>query len=633
MAKAPDDDSWLERIRCPRYFDFEEALTVPCPSGGETNPPLRDSVYESDDETRTFFHTLETDSSLHRTPHPQENSPPRQELRNVRPIYRHRPSTSFQEYLQTFTESGTSPPCDTGRENLPPSQDAVPCAPSKAPVTPRRNGQGKSSRISSRKATTSGGVVTNLVSEYKSPPTSQLAKADPSTPLRHQAHISEETTRKSVPNESALLRRRRPPERVTPPISSGASKSTSGGFGRNKSRKAIARSEEAEGLQGQISQTGKCAPHTTFSPKKVERSSPVEKENVNQENKAANLLHIDPEILRMMEEHNRRIQKKKALSEGNDDDQGLTQSKNCTINNRAHDQNGARHGRGITVRNRRTAIDLEALPPCDKLRESRIQEPAKTSLKKGRPEQSQDQRRSEQHGSQQDLESNRQNRTNTNSLHVPPLLPSGANSTALKNKSENSKDDDACLDELLRSENERVLQDRKKRLPERRRALQVDKTVALNSLEGQGAEQDPQRTQAKVEFTSVKQISRSRVAAHLEKDKKGEARQRNPGKGDKERDISLGSKPRKRGLKGLRERSKTGPSPSVSSGLSKGPSNAQITRPTASTRFRQPYTDRIKAMERKKRLERRLEEDLQELLSQHNSRVQGNRKTCSANDR
>lgn len=84
------------------YYDFEAAVAYPC-TAGQNNPPLRESVYDSDDETKGFFLSLEENPSLHPTLHRRSISPERDALRSLgRPVYRHRPKTTFAEYLAEF---------------------------------------------------------------------------------------------------------------------------------------------------------------------------------------------------------------------------------------------------------------------------------------------------------------------------------------------------------------------------------------------------------------------------------------------------------------------------------------------------------------------------------------------------
>lgn len=94
------DDSWFGAIDCPSFFDFSAALQFPCHTESLKNPPLHDYIYESDEESRRFFR-LAAESSA--SPRPK---PAQQRVLDPshygEPIYRHRPDTSFDEYVREY---------------------------------------------------------------------------------------------------------------------------------------------------------------------------------------------------------------------------------------------------------------------------------------------------------------------------------------------------------------------------------------------------------------------------------------------------------------------------------------------------------------------------------------------------
>lgn len=200
--------------------------------------------------------------------------------------------------------------------------------------------------------------------------------------------------------------------------------------------------------------------------------------------------------------------------------------------------------------------------------------------------------------------------------------------TAFGNETKNSEP--LSLNDLLQSENDRILNERKQRLPERNKAMRANKITVLQRFEGQrqGTVGPGKRNSARVEFTSALPGPRPGQTA-------GQKSQTGPSGS-----VRLkSSKPQSRNvpprlnlysqnqLLGVQKRIK---SAGVVTSLGdrqeepKLPASQQtkVTRPNNKT----SRTDQIKAATKQKLEENRLENDLQSMLNQHNNRVKNSRK-------
>lgn len=204
-------------------------------------------------------------------------------------------------------------------------------------------------------------------------------------------------------------------------------------------------------------------------------------------------------------------------------------------------------------------------------------------------------------------------------------------------------DDDLSLTELLKSENDRVLEARRKRAADRQKEIQANKTNVLRNFEGDLAarrERQLKRTSAKVEFTLAKNMSKPRVQTM--KTTTGRSENVKPST-EKETKVVPGvprlrpvpvsrqghlASQRPRGLQGLKSRSKSTMSnaASVSSSGVSSPKNRLAHLGLKSRALSSTTPDILKDTARQKRAGKRMEIDLQSLLSKHNSQVAGNKR-------
>lgn len=107
-AAKKGDMKWLSKINCSKYFDFSSVLTVPVIAGDDTNPPLHDSVWDSDEETKTFFSSLSSHQNHVHLPRVKNPPPLPRDLRNLGPpSYRNRPTISFDELIRQHSGETT----------------------------------------------------------------------------------------------------------------------------------------------------------------------------------------------------------------------------------------------------------------------------------------------------------------------------------------------------------------------------------------------------------------------------------------------------------------------------------------------------------------------------------------------
>lgn len=618
MSTSRDEDAWLS-LRCPQYFDFDAALSVPCPNDSLTNPPLRDAVYDSDEETRGFFRYLNADPSIHATPHDQCLSPVPSELRNLKPLNRNRPTIAFEEYLERY-EKKKHNTAEAGEDGN--SKPKTPTRRRKAPTTSIDVSHRSQLHTPRKPASTQAGATTPA----KKP---NSRRTRPVSPSRPRLDESPTTRKQSAPKERVPLRRQRPPERVTPPLSAPTSANSSAGTRSGPERATKSRSilihRDASDPKPTVSVRIKRPTESSDEAYGDLESSDSLKET---EQEKSPVMHLevpetDNDVVKMMEEHNRRIRRKQHKSDGD--------AKRVAFEEEAlAAEDPIRKARSHSLEeSRRRRID-HTLPANKKVKRGfdkalGVQragvkkrstagglrnncEPTEALKKTGLP-------RKQVSGSERPVKT-------TQPIPFQPL----ARQKAAKTVSKVAKEEDGpSLDDLLRLGNSRVLEERKKRLPERRKAVLASRSNVLSGLEGQTTLQAQNRTTAKVAFTSAQ-------ASHMPK-KAVEHNQKATGPSaasqaasQKQRADKNQPPASKRGLEGFRARSRSeNKAPQFQS--QQAYSERNPTKPNnPPSRPAQSFSERIKAAERLKMGEQRMDSDLQSILSIHNNKVQGNRK-------
>lgn len=135
MSSPPQNHSWYDQLNCPQFFDFSSVLTAPCSRRLDYNPPLHESVYKSDPESEAFFRNAAASLA---SPLPRRTMKPISLLEPGqigRPTYRHRPSTTFEEFLRTH-ESQTQ---DAATAQLNPSSSKPSPSSADLPVRTKRD--------------------------------------------------------------------------------------------------------------------------------------------------------------------------------------------------------------------------------------------------------------------------------------------------------------------------------------------------------------------------------------------------------------------------------------------------------------------------------------------------------------
>lgn len=550
---ADKSEAWLHHFNCPQYFDFEKALTVPCIESSSQNPPLLDSVYDSDEETRYFFDNLTREA--HPEPSDPQSTSVHPELRNIRPVYHHRTPIPFEDYLRAHEENNITTPNTPEPPRSPESRLPPSCS-----VTPSRK-----------------------------------------SALSHSLHISSSVSPSTSPKKPAA-RRARHPERVTPPSASSVLGKSPSAAGR-KTRPYIDRSDGSTvtkiGLPMRVccareAATPEKAPtvrnrssHTTIKENEIKLVDVDEKDEENDKNDLVHDMQAlglsdDRRLVRLMKQHNRRVKQ---------------------------------YPRDPLLQEEFHVRDNNVLPASS----ASSSVPGENYALRSSLNQIQDK------GRIVDIESNE--RTSNEGVSNPELDEMDPNEVP---QVENAA---LSLSDILNSENVRILEERKKRIPEQRKAFLAHRTSALRTFEGQIAAQREirkRRISAKVEFTAASGVTKLQVRSAQSTN----SVKRLPGS-RKENVPKVGVVPPNtsgmKGMRGLRARacSKRGNgSTSTTVGLPStisrgrgGVSNNQSSRPVSKTK-----SEKVKLSAKQKRVENSLDVDLQSILSQHNYRVEGKRR-------
>lgn len=436
------------------YYDFEAAVAYPC-TAGQHNPPLRESVYDSDDETRDFFLSLEENPSLHPTLHRRSLSPERNTLRSIgRPVYRHRPNTTFEEYLAEFrskalqddqvapstalTSEHSSPlATDLKTQECALKSDRTPSPPHLQTAgtsvlhAPKQNANDKvmPQRRPRRPQTSSGSGRTECISSQKK--------------LIQQGHRNP-------------ARRR---QRVSPPVPPSKATSTHRVVNSAKADATTDRnSNESDGLghrrADDLSSNENRMSYWKLS--SLSRSDAADSPVAHEHHLAeSDSFTVDLDIVKIMEEHNERLRKSKSERAGS------------TISARDQSDGTVRGGESFETDIFTDDSANEAIKPT-------------------------------QFGNQ----SAGHNRVGQLGLCNSELNREYRNSVGISKPIESNG---ASLSDLLEKENEKVLKERKKKLLERRRALQQNRRNALRNM-GQVSVTENRRINpisARVEFTTV----------------------------------------------------------------------------------------------------------------------------------
>lgn len=174
---------WLSGIECAKYFDFSSVISVPVVPDEETNPPLDEKAWESDEETRGFFHALSSDPRRKHPTRIQRLLPPPSDVRNSGPpIYRHRPAISFEEFVQKHSRQVTTARAAHAQTSnqLGPSKPRRSPSVCVAPVRARPNNNPQSSFGDSKELPTRHSkVLTTAKTSGKLPATSENISSHP----------------------------------------------------------------------------------------------------------------------------------------------------------------------------------------------------------------------------------------------------------------------------------------------------------------------------------------------------------------------------------------------------------------------------------------------------------------------
>ncbi|CAN8065385.1 unnamed protein product [Agarophyton chilense] len=436
---STSEEEWLENIRCPTFFDFEAAVSYPC-TLGDDNPPLRESVYDSDDETRAFFCSLNKNPSLHPTLHRRSLSPHRNRLQNAgKPLYRHRPKTSFADYLAEFQNREAHQANKT-------IQNAAALS-SESESSPARN-LTPQSNISTPDLTPSPqDAVRDIHSDAWA---TQVPKTAKVVPLRRprrsltSSHMRIERVDPKVNQEQSRFQAQNPARRKPRPPERNIPKASGSRIVRNDRRvkSMVAPPKEATkpDFDGNIS--GICSDINSVSIEIDGRNlklspttqsdisnSPTDLEIRATENDAC---AVDRDFVKIMEEHNERLRKSKS--------------------GRAGSSISARTESEKAFRSKSLKDAASVAPALDSVRV--------TDSEKG---------------------ADRTERTSLTDGGGPGSALEIVNNPEVQSKNPSDLRR-ISLSQLLKMENEKVLEERKRRLPERRKALQQHRMNALRNF-------------------------------------------------------------------------------------------------------------------------------------------------------
>ena len=592
-SSTTDNDAWLRELRCPQYFDFESALSVPAVPDSSTNPPLRDCVYESDEDTREFFRELDTNPTLHATPHEQILSPLPEKLRNLKPVTHNQLTLSFEEYLEKEEERKRN-----GEVNTPSKRRNSNSTPNGSPPPNLQ-------RLRRRGSTADSPAKT---------PRQQRSRL----PTYRRPKLGQSSGGVKVPGERAAQRRIRPPERITPPIgskpSSSGSRKRSGaatvGPGRvNKSRSAILHEEDLRKHRA-----------LGTSESSNEQNPSDDKERVEKEpSLAINLPETDNDVLKMVEEHNRRIRRKQNRSDG--DAKRIANEGDMD----AELSNFKQRAKSLEDKRRRvqTGEDFSHYPRGTRERQLPVQNGGvkkrtgvgsfQIAPRRGSPLASSEIRTTE----------NGREKSTKTTKPVPFSFTTRqkGRSTLTKTPNETHPDEAAfSLEDLLQSENDKIMEKRK-RMPERRRAILANKNGILRNVDGENSAYPQKSVTVKTSFTYANEVRSDRNEQENIVLGSATTNMQSLAVSMKQRaseNSSAAQTERSRGLRGFRARNQNGQAPRShhhGNESEAGPSTQPSQMPSACSSL----------FERRK-AEESLSKDLQSILSLHNSKIEGKRK-------
>ncbi|CDF34747.1 unnamed protein product [Chondrus crispus] len=198
--------------------------------------------------------------------------------------------------------------------------------------------------------------------------------------------------------------------------------------------------------------------------------------------------------------------------------------------------------------------------------------------------------------------------------------------TVPKNEARNSGP--LSLSDLLQSENHRILNERKQRLPERKKAIKANKMTVLQRIEGQrqAAALQGKRNSALVEFTSSVPVQRPRQGGYQKQPTRPSGSVRFKSSKPKNSNVPPRNNPSQNRAQGVKKRTKSTGTASLKGDGHQEPKPSRGANVTRAITNKTSRTDQIKAAAKQKLEEDRLESDLQSMLNQHNSRVKNNRK-------
>lgn len=181
VASETLEPFWLSEIECAKYFDFSSILSVPVVPDEETNPPLDDKAWESDDETRGFFHALTCDPQRKHPSRVQRLPPPPSDVRNSgAPVYRHRPTIPFEELVQKHTRQAATaratPASATSQQDPSKLRRSPSCV---APVRAPQNSNKQPSVGSSKELLARQSRGLNAATSFGKLPTNSVKSVDP----------------------------------------------------------------------------------------------------------------------------------------------------------------------------------------------------------------------------------------------------------------------------------------------------------------------------------------------------------------------------------------------------------------------------------------------------------------------
>lgn len=700
------DDSWLAHLNCPQYFDFTAALQAPCSVDLQHNPPLHDFVYQSDEESNDFFRNAAPSTP---SPIPLHEQPRMLDPRHFgKPVYRHRPKTTFEEFLRQYhvrrrkqrrsayaVGSGHAAHPQSPDPPTPPSSSTTssrsrykslpsertnyqPHLPLKLPEaqveedinfandtnTPVKVSSGTpvSSRRTPHRYTPSHirhpvSIARSLFLTPSSPSSSPLRKArrNPQS-LRSNPTISteqlpspltqvssddsqkphrEETSKSSGLSATTSLR---PPARTTPSAPNGSLGSSSNlallqrttSESKPQSNLVEKKSPDFFGLPrrnirpfGSTTSSSSESPSIPFvtqtSSNSILKSHGNDSESQDRnQNKTPPVPNVSPSLIELGSLRN---QSSKSICDHSDDTEGdqLSDNPSTEIDDPDLLRKVKEHNQRLRKSGRHVPNDLfdriEETSNCPAKQLDGLSEPQTNACTESamiismKPAQ----------GKHADI-------SRGTTLQLRSVFPKPIEST-VSSKSQRGieRQNEQSLQDLLSSENNRVLQERKQRLPEQRRARKLNKESFLRGMEGRDVATRT-RVSAKVVFTPSTNSQERQNGKHIvekENPVEGVGHSSDNLKMCSENPVS--SSRQRRGAGGFKVRSK--------SAMAKFPNedqncNPNLPRDSIDPRSRPPkesVTDRVKAMARQKREEERIERDLKSMLSLHNNKVRSKR--------